>query len=206
MHVQGSSVESDSELVLRVRELQRGLASEAVFEGLFQQFYPWTCGLFRRRGLSPADAEDLAQETLVRAFREIGSLRQPELLRAWLRSIADNVLRNERRRRARFKRAAPEVALESARVEGGPTIDVREPGPAPDEMLFAKERRRRLREALAGLAPQMRQCLALRLEQDLKYREIAAVLKISIETVKAHLAQGKKRLKTELGAELEERL
>jgi DNA-directed RNA polymerase specialized sigma24 family protein len=43
--------------------------------------------------------------------------------------------------------------------------------------------------------------LALRVDQDLKYREIAAVLQISIETVKAHLNQARQRLRTELGEE-----
>lgn len=196
--------EPDAELVRWIRELQHEPASEAGFERLFKRFYPWVCGLFRRHGFAHGDAEDLAQETLVRTFREIGSLRQPELFRAWLRSIAGNVSRNERRRRARLMRAAPEVSLDGGDDE--PVVAVRDTEPAPDEALIGRERRARLREALAVLSPQMRQCLTLRLEQDLKYREIAAVLKISIDTVKAHLAQGKKRLRAELTAELDAKL
>jgi DNA-directed RNA polymerase specialized sigma24 family protein len=48
----------------------------------------------------------------------------------------------------------------------------------------------------------MRRCLALRVEQDLKYREIASVMRLSIDTVKAHLFQARQRLKETLGDEL----
>jgi RNA polymerase sigma factor (sigma-70 family) len=52
-----------------------------------------------------------------------------------------------------------------------------------------------LQHALAELPEQMRQCVRLRLKDDLKYKEIAEVMKISIETVKSHLYQAKKRLR-----------
>jgi RNA polymerase sigma-70 factor (ECF subfamily) len=55
-----------------------------------------------------------------------------------------------------------------------------------------------LREALAELPEQMRQCVRLRLKDDLKYKEIAEVMKISIETVKTHLHHAKKRLRPRL--------
>jgi DNA-directed RNA polymerase specialized sigma24 family protein len=50
----------------------------------------------------------------------------------------------------------------------------------------------------------MRQVLALRLDQDLKYREIATLLRISVETVKAHLFQARQRLREELDEEFGE--
>lgn len=52
-----------------------------------------------------------------------------------------------------------------------------------------------LRAKLDQLPPQMRRCLYLRLYHDLKYREIAALMRISIETVKAHLHQAQNRLR-----------
>lgn len=49
------------------------------------------------------------------------------------------------------------------------------------------------------MPPQMGKALALRVDQDLKYREIAVVLRISVETVKAHLFTARQRLREELG-------
>ena len=51
------------------------------------------------------------------------------------------------------------------------------------------------------LPPQMRRAITLRVDQDLKYREIASLLQISVETVKAHLFSARKRLREELGDE-----
>ena len=75
------------------------------------------------------------------------------------------------------------------------------PGGSPAQEAYERERREALARALEGLPPQMRQVLTLRIDQDLKYREIAEVLQISIETVKAHLFQARQRLRTELGEE-----
>ncbi len=177
-----------------VRRLQEGTASEVDSERLFKSYYPKVYGFFRRRGFGRQDSEDLAQDTLVRAFHEIVSLRQPERFRGWMFSVATNVFRNEVRHRSRLMRDAPAVSLDTTGEDGAPILALAQDRPQPDEELFGKERRERLRAALETLPPKMRQCFRLRFEQGLKYRQIAAVLKISIETVKAHLSQAKKRL------------
>ena len=68
----------------------------------------------------------------------------------------------------------------------------------PLDRLIAEERLQQLREALLDLPPQMRQCVLLRLDQELKYREIAEVMNIAVNTVKSQLAQAKDRLRTRL--------
>ena len=65
--------------------------------------------------------------------------------------------------------------------------------------MIKRERSARLRSALQELPPQMRTCCVLRYVRGLKYQEIATVMKISIETVKAHLHQARKRLIEKLG-------
>ncbi len=170
---------------------------EEALEQLFKRSYRWVISTFRRRGFVHQDAEELAQETLVRALGELEGLRQPEQFRNWVYTIGVNVYRNELRRRARLKRNAIETPLESNDPDRlTPTLP--DPGPAPDGILLKKERRAHLRRAVASLSPQMRHCLMLRLEHDLKYREIAVVMKVSIDTVKAHLAQARKRLGNDL--------
>lgn len=186
-----------------IRELQTGAASERSQEQLFKRFYPQVYGAFRRRGFLPEDAEDLAQDTLLQAFDKIEGLRQPEQFRGWLFSISVNIFRNELRRRTRHKADTAAFSLDVVDHDEVPKITLSDGAPQPDFGLLEKERRQLLQNAIVELPPQMRQCVRLRFEQGLKYREIAAVLKISIDTVKAHLSQARKRLTDELRPELE---
>jgi RNA polymerase sigma factor (sigma-70 family) len=71
--------------------------------------------------------------------------------------------------------------------------------PGPESRYFAKEASQRLREEIQRLPPQMCNCVLLRVYQELKYREIGVVLRISIDTVKSHLYQAKDRLRVHLG-------
>jgi RNA polymerase sigma-70 factor (ECF subfamily) len=64
--------------------------------------------------------------------------------------------------------------------------------------MLAEERVRILRQALGELPPKMRQVVYLRLDQGLKYREIAAAARVSIDTVKAHLHQARRQLEARL--------
>lgn len=192
----------NAETLRQIRALISETAVEADSAGLFRRFYPLAYSFFRHRGFVHQDAEELAQDTVVRAFEKIGTLRQPEVFRAWFLSIGENVYRNELRRRSRQMRAAPEVSLASTREdENRPAVVVSDGDPLPDARFLDQERRDRLRGALAALPPQMRQCFTLRFDRGLKYREIAVVLKISIDTVKAHLFQAKQRLARNLGDE-----
>jgi RNA polymerase sigma factor (sigma-70 family) len=64
--------------------------------------------------------------------------------------------------------------------------------------VLERERTVALSQAIQGLPEQMRTCFLLRYDQGRKYKEIAVLMKISIDTVKAHLFQARKRLKLEL--------
>lgn len=185
-----------------VRELQARTASEQDQECLFKRFYPRIYGRFRRRGFAPEDAEDLAQETLVQAFDRITDLRQPEQFGNWLFSISVNIFRNELRRRSRHKADVSSFSLDAVNDDGESTFRLGDDAPPADTGLLEKEQQQLLKRAIAQLPPQMRQCVKLRFEQGMKYRQIAAVLKISIDTVKAHLAQARKRLTARLGNEV----
>lgn len=70
---------------------------------------------------------------------------------------------------------------------------------SPLDQALRSERREVLRRAIEELPDQMRRCTELRVYQDLSYREIAAVMRRSIETVKVHLFQARKKLKESFG-------
>jgi len=189
----------DPELRRAISELQDGVRVEANSRQIFDLCYPWVRRFFRRLGYTLEDSEDLAQETLSRVFSQIDSLRSDSSFKSWLFAVAANLHRNESRRRHREKRAAPEVPLDAPAQDDAPVHEPPAREASPAQEAFEKERREALARAVNELPPQMGQVLSLRVGRDLKYREIAAVLQISIETVKAHLFQARQRLRAELG-------
>lgn len=198
--------EEDPELRRAIAELQAGTRVESNSRRIFDLFYPWVRRFFVRLGYTAEDSEDLAQETLTRVFRQIESFRNESSFKSWLFAVASNLHRNEHRHRHREKRDAPEVSIDAPAPAGQETRPLDPPSSetAPDKAAYEKERREALARTVRELPPQMRQVLSLRVDQDLKYREIAAVLQISIETVKAHLFQARQRLRAELGEDFGE--
>lgn len=195
--------EDDPDLRL-VAELRAGTRVEVNSRRIFDRYYPWVWRFFRRLRYSVEDSEDMAQETFERVFRQIDSFREDGSFKSWIFAVAANLHRNENRWRHREKRNAPEVPLDAAEDDGAP---LREPVAAeisPAREIYERERREALARVMKSLPPQMGQVLALRIGQELKYREIATVLQISVETVKAHLFQARQRLRAELGEDFGE--
>lgn len=195
--------EQDVEVLRWVRELQRGVGVERNSRRIFTRYYGWVRGFFGRRGFAPEDAEDLTQETLLRVFHDLASFRgRDSSFDSWLFAVAANICRNERRRLGRDKRTAEVISLGSGDgQQGGEVLQIKGGEVSPERAAFEQQRRKALDRAIEKLPPQMRECLALRLGRDLKYREIATLLKIDVDTVKAHLYQARQRLRAELGEE-----
>jgi RNA polymerase sigma-70 factor (ECF subfamily) len=171
------------------------------FEEIFRSHYGSVLHFFLKRGFSREDSRDLAQETFIRVLKGVESFRNESRVETWLFTIAANVYRNELRNRAAQKRDAYEVPLD---VPGGETGDgegVTVADCACEDVLDRIVRREdsaKLREAFGDLPPQMQRVVLLRVDHDLKYREIAELLQVSIETVKAHLYQARQQLREKL--------
>jgi len=179
-----------------------GPEPEESFDELFERYYRPVSYFFANRGFSPEECRDLAQETFLGAYRGFERFRGEASVETWLFKIAGNIWRNALRSLSAEKRDAPEVSLGGLAEEGREIADD-EPGRAakehhPLDAALADERVRLLRRAVGELPAKMRRCLLLRIDQDMKYREIAAVMQISIQTVKSQLFQAKERLKEEL--------
>jgi len=175
------------------------------FQELFAAYYRPVRYYFANRGFSVEECFDLAQETFLKAFKGHKDFRGDASVRTWIFQIANNVWLNEIRRRNAVKRSAKEVSIEDAFPLGkaaNPSLE----GDDADQLdgVLAEERAEILRQALEGLPPQMRRCIFLRIDQDLKYREIADLMHLSIETVKSHLHQARQRLKQGISDYFEE--
>ena len=178
---------------------------ETEFRRLFDAYFEAICRYFRRRGVGQDQASDLAQETFLRVYRGLPTFRDEASPRTWIYLIAKNVWCNELRRRLAEKREAVEVSLQKVTEEGPALADnLRLAGWAEArgalDTVLADERREKLREALRRLPQRMRRCVLLRVHHELKYREIAVLMKTSIQTVKSQLSQAQGRLSQELGA------
>jgi RNA polymerase sigma-70 factor (ECF subfamily) len=195
-------VESE-ELVEAWRRARGEEDRQEAFRAIFRRFYPRVLRFFSSRGFSANDAQDLAQETLWRVYSSMAELRGRDRFETWLFTIALNVRHNALRAQAARKRSGSEVSLDAVSEPSvEPALNERRE-PSQLSQVLEHERRTLVRNAMQELPPQMRLCVLLRVDQGLKYREISTLLRISIETVKAHLFQARQKLKHELRGHFE---
>jgi RNA polymerase sigma-70 factor (ECF subfamily) len=144
---------------------------------------------------SDADAEDLVQESLLRAYRAIDRFdgRYP---RAWLLTILRNTNINLHRRQ-RPAVIADLESMHSARPAFGETSQ-----PSAEDSYVAASLDGALAEAVMRLDPRFREVLVLIDMQDLSYAEAAATLGIPIGTVMSRLSRARDRIRKQLGASL----
>ena len=136
------------------------------------------------------DAEDVLQETLMRAYLGLDSFEGRSKLHSWLTRIAINsslmVLRKRRTRR--------EASFESLPFadDGTPQFQVKDSGPNPEEFCLQRERGLRVAKAMAGLKPPMRNAMQTQLNTGGSMEEIAQSLDISVAAVKARLHRARR--------------
>ena len=141
---------------------------------------------------SSADADDVAQETFVRAYGALARFRVGEPLYPWLARIATNTALSQLRRRRRKPETPLEPLLEAGQQWG--TDD------DPADRVAATERARHLREAMTELTPEHQAVLVLRVVEDLSYDEIAKALSVPAGTVMSRLSRARAELKARLAA------
>jgi RNA polymerase sigma-70 factor (ECF subfamily) len=138
-------------------------------------------------------AEDLAQETLLRGLRGLGTLAEPERFGAWLRGIATRACLDWMKGRGNHQ-----VAFSVISAEGDPAELLPESGEGPDESADRNEQARRLLAAVDELPEECREVLLLYYYQDATYRDLAGVLGVSAATVNARLTKGRALLRERL--------
>jgi RNA polymerase sigma-70 factor (ECF subfamily) len=209
---------ADDDLTAKlVRNLQSSREVEKSARLLVERYSTQVARFFTRKGVPASLVEDLTQDTFLRVFHKIGSLRYDynASFVAWLLEIERNLFSNWLRSAGAKKRDVPTVSLSSEQDEyagRSPEAWLTADEPDPLEQLIKREREEKFHEAIAKLSEQRRRACELRYLFGLKYREIAAVMNISIETVKAHLHQARAVLEeafrvtdwTPVGSELRE--
>jgi len=135
----------------------------------------------------PADAEDLVQDTYLKAFRSAGQFQRGTNLKAWLFTILHNTFRNMRRHDGRNP-----VDVDSEYIEQAPARTANDF--SPEELLTRATLDVDLQEALDALPEAFRQAVWLRDVEELTYAEIAEVLDVPIGTVMSRISRGRRAL------------
>ncbi|MCE9534139.1 MAG: sigma-70 family RNA polymerase sigma factor [Planctomycetes bacterium] len=150
----------------------------------WERLYRWLCHLTRDGHC----AEDLAQETFMKAFAALQSFRAGSNFRAWLFRIAHNNYVNQRR---------------SQRHNVSPlTLDFPEDDAGPEEEALSRETLRTLAEAIAKLPIDFRTALMMRAEADLSFKEIADIVNITDETARWRVFKARQKLMSILEPDL----
>jgi RNA polymerase sigma-70 factor (ECF subfamily) len=139
----------------------------------------------------PEEAEEAAQDALVRAWQKLGSFRGDAAFRTWLLSIAWNRALSRRRSiGAWFAKRAPIEAAEQVRGDGHGPLDV----------LREQELARHVAAAIERLSPKLRDALLLAQAGEYGYGEIAAMLKVPVGTLKSRVFDARQQVKQRLVA------
>jgi RNA polymerase sigma-70 factor (ECF subfamily) len=182
-----------------LRAYLAGEAREEHGAWLVRELGPAVSAVFLNQRLPRQTALDLTQEALLRVFQKIDKYRFEAPFSAWVRRITVNLLLNHRRDVATRRRHLREEPLEQpVETAGSDRLNVQHPAlrrePEAETAALRAELRRALGAALRELPPGMRRCVLLYARQ-LTYQEIADLLGISLNTVRAQISNGYRRLR-----------
>ena len=179
----------DLETVGEARIITQALAgSQSAFEQIVRRYQRPIISLIARMTGDWALAEDLAQETFVKAFRSLAAFDTTRRLSSWLFRIAHNTAIDAMRRSR-----APQGAIDSSCTAALDAVDELATLPAPDP-IERRELGHALEAALAELRPDQRAAIVMRYESGLSFDEIGTVLGVPEVTARSHVHRARKEL------------
>lgn len=171
----------------------------SAFEALVRKYQGWVFTLAYRMLGDRAEAEDMAQEIFLKAYRSLPKFERKSSFSTWLYTIATNHCLN--RLESRRRRPRLQEMIRSTRAEGNPDPvedRVADPAPGADQVLEQADLRRLIQEQLLRLTPEHRAILVLRDIQGLAYEEIGGLLGLESGTVRSRLHRARMELKERL--------
>jgi len=180
-------------------ELVRGAlhGSEAAFRQIVERYQRAVFCVIVRVVRDQARAEELAQDTFVKAFRALHTYDVKRKFAAWLLTVAHHVAIDEIR-----KGALDTVSLEALRSEredGTRAFEIPDrQAPTPAALAERGELGDALRTAISRLRPEYRELVSLKYEQELEYEDIVEITGMPLGTIKSSLHRARKELEEEL--------
>lgn len=189
----------DIELIERCKH-----GDEAAFEEIVHAYWDKIFGRAFQMLKSPEDAEEIAQDTFIRALRSIKNFRGDSSLSTWLYQIVTNLSYN---RYWYWKRRKVQKTIsidEPLNLSESSTLKNFLPSECetPQNIVTRRDLDKNITDTIHNLSPQHCKILTLRNLQELSYEEIAKELHISIGTVKSRIARARKALRSKLNLAL----
>jgi len=185
---------NDAEFMLRVKA-----GDETAFAYLVQKYRRPMVSFMYRMARNAAAAEDLAQEVFLRVYRSRESYEASAKFTTWLYRIATNLAVNHARD-TRHERAENMASLDEPDEETGRTIDIADGSATAEEQVLKRERMAAIRQRVQALPERQRLAVIMHKYQQMDYRQIAEVLKLSESATKSLLFRAYETLRTQLKA------
>jgi len=163
--------------------------------------------LLARLVRDPAEVEDLAQETFIKAYRALGSFRGESAFYTWLYRIGINTAKNHLA--AQVRRVPVSASVDSDEMESVEGAERLRDFDTPERQLMTRQIALTVDEAMAGLPEELREAITLRELEGLSYEDIASTMDCPIGTVRSRIFRAREaiaaRLRPLLGTRADER-
>jgi RNA polymerase sigma-70 factor (ECF subfamily) len=183
---------SDAQVMLRVKA-----GDDSAFEYLVQKYRRPMLSFMYRMAHNTAVAEDLAQEVFLRVYRSREKYEASAKFTTWLYRIASNLAVNHARD-TRHQRPENTVSLDEPDQETGLTMDVADDSLTAEESIVRRERLAAIRQRVEALPERQKMALIMHKYQQMDYRQIAEVLKLSESAIKSLLFRAYETLRVQL--------
>ena len=187
-----AGTDPDADVMLRVKA-----GDDAAFEYLVQKYRRPMVSFLYRLAHNAAAAEDLAQEVFLRVYRSRENYEASAKFTTWLYRIATNLAVNHARD-TRHERPEAQVSLDEPDGETGMTMDVADGSLSAEETILRRERLAAIRQRVQALPERQRMAVVMHKYQQMDYKQIAEVLKLSESATKSLLFRAYEALRGQL--------
>ena len=138
------------------------------------------------------DAEDVLQETFLKAYQHLQTFRGACRFSTWLMAIGTNMSLMLLRRRKTLRKNNCDVVTEDGETL---VMELRDPAPDPEQRYIMSQTSQKLKHAVARLSPQVRNLLEMYYKRELRLKDAAQILGISEATTKSRLLRARRTLR-----------
>lgn len=183
--------EVDQQLVARAQH-----GDQQAFGLLVSKYQRKLARLLSRLIRDPAEVEDVAQETFIKAYRALGNFRGDSAFYTWLYRIGINTAKNYLVSQGR--RAPTSTDFDSEEAEGFDDGDLLRDINTPERMLFTKEIGETVNAAMEALPEDLRTAITLREIEGMSYEDIAKMMDCPIGTVRSRIFRAREAVAEKL--------